>query len=147
MMNEMPSRSRAIAWSLLALAFVAGAAAGVTADRLFAPSPARGTRITRDMSGPLDKLELTPKQRAQADSIMERSAPRAERAMREVAERLQNVSDSLDAEVRAILTPSQRARLDSLRRQPMFMLKRKAPGSATTVDTLFPTPRDSVRVR
>jgi hypothetical protein len=78
---------------------------------------------------------------------MERSAPRSERAMRDVAERLQNVSDSVDAELRAILTPSQRARLDSLRRQPMFMLKRKTRGNATTVDTLFPTPRDSVMLR
>jgi len=147
MMREKTSRSRAIAWSLLALAFVAGAAAGVTADRLFAPEPVLRTRITRDMSGPLDKLGLTPQQRAQTDSIMERSAPRAERAMREVAERLQIVSDSLDAELRAVLTPPQRARLDSLRRQPMFMLKRKTPGSETTVDTLFPTPRESVRLR
>jgi Spy/CpxP family protein refolding chaperone len=147
MMNETTSRSRVIAWLLLALAFVAGAAAGVTADRLLAPEPVPGTRITRDMSGPLDKLELTAQQRAQADSIMERSAPYAERAMRDVAERLQNVSDSLDAELRAILTPPQRARLDSLRRQPLFMLKRKTSGSATTVDTLFPTPRDRVRLR
>lgn len=146
-MNEKPSRSRAIAWSLLALAFVAGAAAGITADRLFAPSPILGTRITRDMSGPLDRLDLTAQQRAQADSIMERSAPRAERAMRDVAERLQNVSDSLDTELRAILTPPQRARLDSMRHQPLFMLKRKTPGSATRVDTLFPTPRDSVTLR
>ena len=147
MMFEKTSRSRAIAWLLLALAFVAGAAAGVTLDRLFASQPVLRTRITRDMSGPLDKLELTPQQRAQADSIMERSAPRSERAMREVAERLQNVSDSLDAELRAILTPAQRARLDSLRRQPIFMLKRKTPGSETTVDTLFRTPRDSVGLR
>jgi Spy/CpxP family protein refolding chaperone len=144
---EKPSRSRATAWLLLALAFVAGASAGVTVDRLIAPQPVPGTRITRDMSGPLDKLELTPQQRAQADSIMDRSAPHAERAMRDVAERLQNVSDSLDAELRAILTPPQRARLDSLRRQPLFMLKRKAPGNATTVDTLFPTPRDSASLR
>ena len=147
MMLEKTSRSRAIAWLLLALAFVAGAAAGVTADRLFAPKPVLRTRITRDMSGALDRLGLTAQQRAQADSIMERSAPRSERAMREVAERLQYVSDSVDAELRAILTPSQRTRLDSLRRQPLFMLKRKNPGSATTVDTLFPTPRDSTTLR
>ena len=147
MINEKTSRSRALAWSLLALAFVAGAAAGVTVDRLVATEPVLRTRITRDMSGPLDKLELTPQQRAQADSIMERSAPHAERAMRDVAERLQSVSDSLDAELRAILTPPQRARLDSLRRQPLFMLKHKGPGSATTVDTLFRTPRDSTSPR
>ena len=141
------SRSRGIAWLLLALAFVAGAAAGVTVDRLFTSQPVLSARITRDMSGPLDKLELTPQQRAQADSIMERSAPHAERAMRDVAERLQNVSDSLDAELRAILTPPQRARLDSLRRQPIFMLKHKTSGSASTVDTLFPKPRDSATLR
>lgn len=147
MMPEKTSHSRAIAWLLLAMAFVAGAAAGVTVDRLVTSQPALSARVTRDMSGPLDKLELTPQQRAQADSITERSAPRSERAMREVAERLQNVSDSLDAELRAILTPPQRARLDSLRRQPIFMLKRKTTGSKTSVDTLFPTPRDSVRLR
>lgn len=147
MMPEKTSHSRAIAWLLLAMAFVAGAAAGVTVDRLVTSQPALSARVTRDMSGPLDKLELTPQQRAQADSITERSAPRSERAMREVAERLQNVSDSLDAELRAILTPPQRARLDSLRRQPIFMLKRKTTGSKTTVDTLFPMPRDSVRLR
>jgi hypothetical protein len=65
--------------------------------------------------------------------------------MREVAERLQIVSDSVDAELRAVLTPEQRARLDSQRRAPMFMIKRKMPGSATTVDTVFPGRRDSAR--
>ena len=147
MMLEKTSHSRAVAWLLLALAFVAGAAAGVTIDRLSLPESSPGTPKTPDRSGPLDRLDLTPQQRAQADSIMERSAPRAERAMRDVAERLQNVSDSLDAELRAILTPPQRARLDSLRRQPIFMLKGKSSGSGMTVDTLFPTPRDSVRLR
>jgi Spy/CpxP family protein refolding chaperone len=144
MMPEKRSRSRATGWALLALAFIAGAAAGVTADRLLAPKTTVRARITRDMSGALDKLGLTREQRARADSIIERSAPRSEEAMREIAERLQSVSDSVDAKVRAILTVEQRARLDSLRRQPMFMLKRKTRGSGTTVDTLFPTPRDSV---
>src|SRR5688500_6128506 len=144
MMPEKRSRSRATGWALLALAFIAGAAAGVTADRLLAPKTTVRARITRDMSGALDKLGLTREQRARADSIIERSAPRSEEAMREIAERLQSVSDSVDAKVRAILTVEQRARLDSLRRQPMFMLKRKTRGSGTTVDTLFPTPRVSV---
>jgi Spy/CpxP family protein refolding chaperone len=94
------------------------------------------------MSGTLDKLGLTPQQRAQVNAIIERSAPRAEQAMRDLAERLQNVSDSVDAEMRAILTVEQQARLDSLRlRQPVFMLKRKTSGSETTkVDTVYPTP-------
>jgi Spy/CpxP family protein refolding chaperone len=126
-----------LAAAVLALAFVAGAAAGVSLDRLMTPQPAFRERITRDMSGTLDKLALTPQQRARADSIIQRSAPRTEAAMIEVAERLRSVSDSVDAELRAILTSEQRARLDSLRRQPMFMLKRKTPGNSTKVDTVF----------
>jgi Spy/CpxP family protein refolding chaperone len=147
MMLDKSSRSRAVAWALLAVAFVAGAAAGVAADRLLTPKTTVRARITRDMSGTLDKLGLSPEQRARAEAIIERSAPRSEQAMRDIAERLQSVSDSVDAELRAILTVEQRARLDSLRRQPVFMLKRKTSGSATTVDTLFPTPRDSVSRR
>ncbi len=145
MMPQQRSRSRAIAVALLALAFVAGAAAGVAADRLLTPKPTIRARITRDMSAVLDKLGLTSQQRAQADSIIQRSAPRTEAAMLEVAERLRNVSDSVDTELRAILTTEQRARLNSLRRQPLFMLKRKTPGSATKVDTVFPYLRDSIK--
>jgi Spy/CpxP family protein refolding chaperone len=141
MMMETRTRSRAIAGALLVLVFVTGAAAGVTADRLLTPKPILRARITRDMSGVLDKLGLTAQQRAQADAIIERSGPRTEEAMIEVAERLRIVSDSVDAELRAILTPEQRTLLDALRRQPMFMLKRKASGSGTKVDTIYPVPR------
>ena len=145
MMPEKRSRSRAIAGALLVLAFVAGAAVGVTADRLLTPKPAIRARITRDLSGVLDKLGLTPQQRTQANAIVKRSGPRTEEAMLEVAERLRTVSDLVDAELRAILTTEQRARLDSLRRQPMFMIKRKMSGSGTKVDTVFPLLRDSVK--
>jgi len=95
------------------------------------------------MSGVLDKLALTPQQRVQADAIIQRSAPRTEEAMLEIAERLRTVSDSIDEELRSILTADQRARLDSLKRQPMLMLKRKRSGGATTVDTVFPLRRDT----
>jgi hypothetical protein len=144
MIPEQRARSRAIAGALLALAFVAGAAAGLIADRLLVPTPTIRTRIVRDMSSVLDKLGLTAQQRVQAESIIQQSGPRTEEAMREVAERLRLVSDSVDAELRAILTTDQRARLDSLKRAPMFMIKRKTPGS-TTVDTVFPRGRDAVR--
>jgi Spy/CpxP family protein refolding chaperone len=138
MMPQKRSRSRAIGGALLVLAFITGAAAGVTADRLLAPGPLIRTRISADMSGVLDKLGLTSAQRAQADAIIQKSAPRSREAMLEVADRLRSVADSLDAELRAILTPEQRTRLDALKHQPMFMLKRKQPGGATTIDTVFP---------
>ena len=65
--------------------------------------------------------------------------------MRDVAERLRAVSDSVNAELRAILATEQRARLDSLRHPAVFLIKRKTPGNATTVDTVFPAPRDTLR--
>jgi Spy/CpxP family protein refolding chaperone len=137
--------TRALIASLLALAFVAGVAVGVAADRLFAPG-VRVRTIVGDMSGVFDRLRLTPEQRRQADAIVARSAPRSEAIMLDVLERLRAVADSVDAELRTILTPEQRLRLDSLKRDHRLVLKRKivTPGG-TQVDTLItggaPPPR------
>jgi len=50
------------------------------------------------------------------------------------------VADSVDAELRTILTPEQRLRLDSLKREPRFILKRKVVTPiGTKVDTLLDT--------
>jgi Spy/CpxP family protein refolding chaperone len=136
MIAEGRRRSLTAAW--VALAFAAGVAVGVVADRWLAPEPTARTRVIRDLSGVLDGLGLTPDQRVIAESILAASAPRSEAALREAAGRLQDVADSVDARLRAILTPEQRARLDRLRRQPVFMIKRKTPGQETTVDTLPP---------
>ena len=122
--------------------FVIGAAVGVLANRFLAPQ--RSIRLSAgSMTGVLDRLQLTPQQRAQAESILARSSPRSEAIMLDVSERLRGVADSVDAELRLILDPSQRARLDSLRRnKPQIMLRRKmiSPGGVT-VDTLLPPPR------
>jgi Spy/CpxP family protein refolding chaperone len=134
------SRSKAIAGALLALTFLAGAAAGVVADRWLGTTPMLGTKIVRDMSGVLDKLELSADQRVRAEAIFQRSRPGTAAAMKSVSDRLKAVADSVDAELRAILTPEQRVRLDSLKRSPVMVLKRMTPGS-TTVDTVFPGKR------
>ena len=136
MVEGRQPRSLTAAW--LVLAFAAGAAAGAGLSRVLGPEPTDRTRVIRDMSGVLDGLGLTSEQRVRAEEILEASAPRSEEAMREAAGRLQEVADSVDAQLRAILTPEQRIRLDRLRRPPVFMLKRKTPGAATTVDTVHP---------
>jgi len=123
--------------AVLALAFAGGAVVGVGADRWLAPTPTIQARVALDPSGILDGLGLTPDQRVQAEAMLAASAPRAEEAMREAAERLRAVADSVDAELRAILTAEQRRRLDDLR-PPTFMIRRKVPGGETTVDTLRP---------
>jgi hypothetical protein len=128
--------SRSLAGGLIAFALAAGFALGVAADRWLAPTPTMRTRVIRDMSSVLDGLALSPEQRRQADAILAASAPRSEDAMRAAADRLRAVADSVDAELRAILTPEQHSRLDRLRREPVFMIKRNTPGGGTTVDTV-----------
>jgi Spy/CpxP family protein refolding chaperone len=130
------SRSTLIGIALLVAAFIAGAATGVAGDRVFGRGPIVRTRIVHDMSSVLDRLELTAAQRAQAQSILDRSTPRNREAMLEVATRLRGISDSVDAELRSILTPAQRLKLDSLRKPPTLILRRKDPSGATIVDTL-----------
>lgn len=136
MIPEGGRRTRSTTAALIALAFAAGAVAGVAADRWLAPAPTVQARVIRHMSVVLDNLRLSSEQRAQAQAIVEASAPRTEEAMRQAAERLRLVADSVDAELRALLTPEQRIRLDALRREPVFMIKRKTPGGGTTVDTV-----------
>jgi hypothetical protein len=137
--SPQSSRARAIVISLLTLAFIAGASAGVAGDRLLTPRLQLRASLG-DMSAVFDRLQLSPEQRRHADSIVARSTPRSQAIMIEVAERLRAVADSVDAELRAILTPEQRVRLDSLRRGSRMLLKRRVvtPGG-TRVDTLFDT--------
>jgi Spy/CpxP family protein refolding chaperone len=140
-------RLHAIVASILALVFVAGASAGVAADRLIAQRT-RVSATTGDMSKVFDRLGLTGEQRRDAEAIVARSAPRSHAVMMEAAERLRAVADSVDAELRAVLTPKQRLLLDSFRREPRILLKRKVvtPGG-TKVDTLYDTSTAGKRVR
>ena len=141
-----PRRSgfRLVVLSLVVLAFTAGAAAGVAGDRML--SPTMRVRVSAgDMSGVLDRLELSPGQRRQADSIVARSAPRSEAIMLELGTRLRSVADSVDAELRAILTTEQRLRLDSLKRDSRLLVRRKVAGpdgvrTDTVIDTVLPPP-------
>jgi hypothetical protein len=139
MSHTPPKRLYAVVTSLALLAFVAGASAGVVGDRVLAPRLRIRTTID-DMSGVLDRLGLTPEQRRQADSIVTRSEPRAREILIELGERLKRVADSVDAELRAILTPEQRLRLDSTRSDSRLLLKRKVLSpTGTRVDTLLDT--------
>jgi Spy/CpxP family protein refolding chaperone len=139
-MTASSPRARIVGIMALLAVFVAGGAAGVAADRLW--SSGRGIRVKLEArnSGILDKLGLTPEQRSRAEAIMERKTPRTEGMLMEVGERLQLIADSVDAELRAILTPEQRMRLDSLGAGQRLLLKRKVvrPGGGETTDTVFP---------
>ena len=137
------TRLRIAVFTLMLLAFVAGASAGVAGDRLLTPRVRLRTTFD-DMSGVFDRLRLTAEQRRQAEEIVAGSAPRTRAVMLELGERLQRVADSVDLELRAILTPEQRLRLDSLRSDSRLLLKQKVitPGGIR-VDTLLDTTRKS----
>ena len=140
----MMDRRNIIVSAIVALVFVAGAAAGLAATHVMAPRRILGTRVKHDMSGVLDRLQLSPDQRTRAEDILARSAPRAESVMVEMAERLRAISDSVDGELRGILDPTQRVRLDSLRRERPVMIKRKmvSPDGRTSVDSVVLPNRD-----
>lgn len=136
------TRLRIAVFTLMLLAFVAGASAGVAGDRLLPPRFRLRTTFD-DMSRVFDRLQLTAEQRRQAEEIVAGSAPRTRAVMLELGERLQRVADSVDLELRAILTPEQRLRLDSLRSDSRLLLKQKVitPGGIR-VDTLLDTTRN-----
>ena len=143
-----PRARRARAAALLAAVFAAGALAGAAVDRALAPRPTIRTRIGTSAGGALDSLGLTPEQRRRVDAALERGRPRIEAAMSDMLPRLRAVSDSIDAEVRAILTAEQRARLDALRARggggaPRLILKQQTKGPESTVtraETLLTVP-------
>jgi hypothetical protein len=123
---------------LLLAVFAAGAAAGAGLDRAITSGSKLETRLSTGMPAVLGRLGLTPEQRREVDSLLDRSLPRAQAAMAEMVPRLGAIADSLDAELRRILTPAQRTRLDSLGGQGLLVLKRKRSGpGGLKVDTLL----------
>jgi hypothetical protein len=132
---------RTLGGVVLTLVFLTGAAVGITAHAIWSRSEPRAMLTASGMAGVLDELHLTPSQRVTADSILDRSAPQSEALMLEMARRMGSVADSVDVQLRAILTPQQRRRLDELRRKPVFLLRRRSKTGAEVVDTAYSGPR------
>ncbi len=132
---------RALGSVVLTLTFLAGAVAGTVALKVWSRSEMCATLKTSNMSAVLDELSLTRAQRLTADSILEHSAPRTEAIMLELARRMRSVADSVDTQLRSILTPQQQRRLDELQRKRVFLLKRRSKSGAEVVDTVYPAAR------
>jgi Spy/CpxP family protein refolding chaperone len=99
---------RAIA--LLAAMFLAGALAGAGLGRLLEP---RGGPHPPGM-GPYARLGLTPEQQARARAIFEAHRGELDAILSEAMPRVRKVQDSIDLEMREVLTPEQRDRLARL---------------------------------
>jgi Spy/CpxP family protein refolding chaperone len=134
--SRMSGRTRAL--MLLLAVFAAGVVAGVTGDRMLQPGMLYKTRLESRLPEILDRLDLTPAQRMAADSILGRSDPRVEAMMREMAPKVAAIAESVQADIRRLLTPTQAAKLDSLSGNRLLILKRSTlKGAGARVDTVY----------
>ncbi len=126
---EYLGRARMQGVTLLLVAFVVGVLAGIAGDRVVTsrppdrpgphggPGPGGGPPRERRLPPPLEDMNLSAAQRAAAESLIALARPRNRAIMDEVIPRLRVVSDSLQLQVRALLTPEQQARFDAAVRE------------------------------
>jgi Spy/CpxP family protein refolding chaperone len=102
---------------LLTLAFLAGSVTG--GALVYA-----GVRAGRDASGPVllghgdlppryETLGLTDQQKADIERVVDQSRPHIDSVLNMTLPALRAASDSMEARMRAVLTPEQRQRLDA----------------------------------
>lgn len=117
-------RARLLGIALLVATFATGMLAGAAFNRaLVAREPAPVQEPGWHCHGPhgkktsmiLDRLDLSPDQRARVDAVMARRRAQADAFWEREGPRMRGIVDSTRAEIRAILTPAQRAEYDRLR--------------------------------
>jgi Spy/CpxP family protein refolding chaperone len=110
-----PSRLPLRAFALLTLAFVVGVLAGAALEHRVGFGRRLGIgpgRLGRGPAEALRALDLTPDQCAKVDAILARRRPQMDSIMRETFPRMRSLADSLKAEVEAVLTPAQAAKME-----------------------------------
>lgn len=113
---EPPRRARWIGILVLVATFVVGALAGAATTRVLAgESHSQAEHGERHHTSLLDQLDLTPVQRQHADSILTRRRKQMDAFWAQYGPQLRVIIDSTRAEIRAILTPAQQAKEDSIR--------------------------------
>jgi Spy/CpxP family protein refolding chaperone len=126
---EYLGRARIQGLVLLLVVLLAGVLLGAAGDRLLSwreGSPGGGPpRHGPPRHGPpglpqvLDRMDLSAAQRDAIDSLLRAYRPRSEAILRTVLPELRSQSDSLRAQVRAVLTPAQQREFDrAMARRP-----------------------------
>ena len=115
--------ARLLVLGTFAALFAAGVAAGVAWERTRGGEK-EGFRIHVDGGRPrveaFEGLGLTDEQRRAIEQIFVRAQPRTDAVLRETLPRLRGVTDSINAEIQAVLTPEQRRRLGRLEPRRVF---------------------------
>ena len=124
-MNARGWRARLLVLGSFAALFAAGAAAGIAWERTRGGD---GPAFRVMVDGPrarveaFEELGLTDDQRRRIEQVFVRAQPRTDAVLRETLPRLRAVTDSINAEVQAVLTPEQRRRLGRLEPRRVFEL-------------------------
>ena len=128
------SRTRLLGMALLMATFVAGGLAGAAFDQVLEarePDTAAAAKAAECSRGGrhgaaaiLDQLGLSAEQRAEIDRIMERRKAETEAFWDNEGARMREIVDSTREEIRAVLTPEQRAEYDRLRAE--YKARRRA---------------------
>jgi Spy/CpxP family protein refolding chaperone len=87
-----------------------------------------------------ERLELSEEQRQQVADIVAHREQIAEEVMRSVRDRLRAVMDSIDAEIRSVLTPEQQEEFDRMQEEGRERLGRRFPGGAPGMKGSPPDP-------
>lgn len=118
--ERLPRTVRMTTALLLVATFGAGTAAGVGLCRWFMhPEPPRhGMHPPGPI--PFEELELSDSQRQKVHAVFERHRPELDAILRETYPKVRAITETSKREVRELLTPEQRQRLDQLesRRPP-----------------------------
>jgi len=116
------TRGRLVGAAILLIVFAAGLAAGAAWTR--ARSTGRegragvnvNVRMTTELPRELRRLNLTSLQEDSLRALLIAGQRRMRRVLSEFDPRLRALIDSVDADIRAVLTPQQRERFDATRR-------------------------------
>lgn len=121
--SSRESRVRLTAAVILFGVFAAGTVLGFALDRYEAPIRSEAGETVRadreDRAGApsewiIDRMDLTVRQRDQVDSIVSHYGSRMSRFQKEYRPKYHAIVDSTDRALRALLTPEQIVRYDSL---------------------------------
>lgn len=120
-LKDVPRPTRLVALAVLAAAFVAGTAAGTAFDRMLSAGQPE-ERATADEEPPrklrhsdlLERLSLSEDQHRRIQTIMQRRRSQVKAFWEEAGPHLRSIADSARTDIRAVLTPEQRAAYDSL---------------------------------
>jgi Spy/CpxP family protein refolding chaperone len=108
--------ARLLVLGTFAALFAAGAFAGVAWERARTAQPKLRIQVDRGDARieSFEELGLTDAQRRRIEQVFARAQPRTDAVLREMLPRLRAVTDSVNAEVQAVLTPEQRRKLGRL---------------------------------